>query len=77
MFHNQYIIFSCELINGSYVPEGEFVKIDGDSVPKTSEVVFIVEAKQCNQNITSVKSIATLVTLINTELENAGLKNNR
>lgn len=69
--------FSCELINGSYVPEGEFVKIDGDSVPKTTEVVFIVEAKKCNQNITSVKSIGTLVSLINNELENVGLKNNR
>ncbi|KAF5300365.1 hypothetical protein FQR65_LT00986 [Abscondita terminalis] len=36
----------CNLLNGTTVPEGEFIRFEGDAVPRSTDVVFIVEAKE-------------------------------
>ncbi|KAH8289923.1 hypothetical protein KR018_003642 [Drosophila ironensis] len=67
----------CQLTNGSYVPEGTFMELAGDAVPHSSDVVFIVEAKDCNANLTTSKSIMTVVSSIEEQLRAAKLTNNR
>lgn len=67
----------CELINGTYVNEGVFVSMKDEEVPKTTDVVFIVEAKECNKNLNTDKSMVSLVSLIETELQAVGLQGNQ
>lgn len=72
-----FLIFSCDLINGSYVPEGTFVEMRGDEVHRTADIVFIVEAKSCNKNLTESKSMGTVVAALNKELIDANITDNR
>ncbi|XP_015599666.1 uncharacterized protein LOC107269849 [Cephus cinctus] len=67
----------CTMTNGSEVPEGEFRKLDGDSVPRSTDVVFIVEAKECNRDIKTNRSIEQLVTQLNKEFNEQRLTDNR
>ncbi|XP_043065229.1 LOW QUALITY PROTEIN: uncharacterized protein LOC108101203 [Drosophila ficusphila] len=67
----------CQLTNGSYVPEGTFMELSGSEVPRSSDVVFIVEAKECNANLKESKSIMTVVSSIEEQLQAAKLTNNR
>lgn len=67
----------CELINGSYVPEGTFSCLEGHNVPKTTDVGFIVEAKDCNTNLTVGESTMAAVNSLQKELSDANLTNNR
>ena len=67
----------CSLVNGTIVPEGEFRKLEGKNVPQTTDVVFIVEAKECNRDIRQNRSIDQLVSQLNKELNDRSLKNNR
>lgn len=69
--------YSCDLINGSYVPEGQFIELKDDDVVKTSDIVFIIEAKDCNKNIAVSKSLMSVVSALNIELEDANIRNNR
>lgn len=65
------------MINGTYIPEGKFVKLTGDEVPRTTDIVFIVEAKPCNKDLTLTKSIMTIVNSLEAELTVANITNNR
>ncbi|XP_062546026.1 uncharacterized protein LOC134212310 [Armigeres subalbatus] len=67
----------CKLINGSYVPEGAFVPMKDNEIPQTTDVVFIVEAKLCNQNITTSKSVVTMVQTLHKELQELNITDNR
>ncbi|KAH8412988.1 hypothetical protein KR009_007324, partial [Drosophila setifemur] len=67
----------CQLANASYVPEGTFMELTGDTVPYSSDVVFIVEAKDCNANLTTSKNIMTVVDSIEEQLQAKKLTNNR
>ncbi|XP_055638867.1 uncharacterized protein LOC129776937 isoform X2 [Toxorhynchites rutilus septentrionalis] len=67
----------CKLINGSYVPEGTFVPIKDDEIPQTTDIVFIIEAKPCNHNITTSKSIMTMVQSLHKELLELNITENR
>uniref|UniRef100_W4VR36 Putative lipoprotein n=1 Tax=Corethrella appendiculata TaxID=1370023 RepID=W4VR36_9DIPT len=67
----------CDLINGSYVPEGTFIRMEENEIPRTAEIVFIVEAKSCNENITENKSIMTIVNALNKELTDMNITDNR
>ncbi|XP_066586148.1 uncharacterized protein Apoltp [Prorops nasuta] len=64
---------SCMMMDGSKVAEGEFRKLEGQSVPKSADVVFIVEAKECNTDIKQNRSIEQLVTQLNKELRDQQL----
>lgn len=65
------------MTNGSYVPEGSFVDLSGAEIPRSSDVVFIVEAKPCNARLKESKSIMTVVASIEEQLKAAGISNNR
>ncbi|XP_032572582.1 uncharacterized protein LOC6611837 [Drosophila sechellia] len=67
----------CQLSNGSYVPEGTFMELSGPDIPRSSDVVFIVEAKECNANLKTSKNIMTVVSSIEEQLQAAKLTNNR
>ncbi|XP_051858776.1 uncharacterized protein LOC117563530 [Drosophila albomicans] len=67
----------CQLSNGSYVPEGQFINLNGSDIPNSSDVVFIVEAKPCNANLKVSKSIMSVVSSIEEQLQAAKLTNNR
>lgn len=67
----------CLLANNSEIVEGDFIRLEDDSVPKSSDVVFIVEAKQCNKDLTGNKSIPIMVSMLSKELQSTGLRDNR
>ncbi|XP_030377336.1 uncharacterized protein LOC115626195 [Scaptodrosophila lebanonensis] len=67
----------CQLSNGSYVPEGTFIELSDADTPRSSDVVFIVEAKPCNENLTDTKNILGVVSSIEEQLQAAQIKNNR
>lgn len=70
-------IFSCNLINGSYVAEGSIFELNGDDVPKTTDVVFIIEAKHCNHNFTVNKNIEVVIAAMEKAFAEVGLQNIR
>lgn len=69
--------FSCNLINGSYVPEGTFISFSESDAPSTADIVFIVEAKPCNKDIGKTKSMISVVSALEKELVNINITNNR
>ncbi|XP_044741918.1 apolipophorins-like [Chrysoperla carnea] len=71
------VCVQCQLINGTEVPEGQFLNLDAESVPKSADIVFIVEAKECNANISTKRNINQVVSLIQKELTDLKLANNR
>ncbi|XP_015173164.1 PREDICTED: uncharacterized protein LOC107064693 [Polistes dominula] len=81
VFHNTYLRIpdrctTCTMINNTQIAEGEFKKLEGDTVPKSTDIVFIVEAKECNRNIRQNRSIEQLVNQLNKELKDKGLTSN-
>lgn len=70
-------MLSCQLINGSFVPEGTFIDIGRDAAPSASDVVFIVEAKECNRDVYATKNLGLLIGALQKELVAAQLTNNR
>lgn len=67
----------CQLINGTDLPEGEFIMFQDDEVPQSADIVFIVEAKDCNANISIQRNINQLINLLNKELTELKLVDNR
>lgn len=67
-------IFSCNLINGSYVAEGSIFELNGDDVPKTTDVVFIIEAKHCNHNFTVNKNMQVVIAAMEKAFAEVGLQ---
>lgn len=52
-------------------------ELSGANVPKTTDVVFIVEAKSCNHNLVANKNIATIVSALEKAFGEVGLSNAR
>ncbi|KAK5639713.1 hypothetical protein RI129_012205 [Pyrocoelia pectoralis] len=67
----------CNLLNGTTVPEGEFIRFEGDAVPRSTDVVFIVEAKECNKDLKSKRNMDILIDLIHKELIEMNITDNR
>ncbi|XP_050313934.1 apolipophorins [Anthonomus grandis grandis] len=67
----------CKLLNGTEVREGDFIRQYGNTLPRTADVVFIVEAKKCNKNLKERKNFKTVVESINQELAELNITNNR
>lgn len=68
---------SCNLINGSYVPEGTFISFNESDAQNTADIVFIIEAKPCNKDIVKTKSMISVVTALEKELNDMNITNNR
>lgn len=71
------VFYRCNLLNGSQVTEGRIVRLEGDTVPQSADVVFIVEAKDCNGRLRSKNKIDALMEAVNSEFAAANLTNNR
>nr|XP_003701542.2 PREDICTED: uncharacterized protein LOC100880818 isoform X1 [Megachile rotundata] len=81
-FHDTYLRIpdactSCSMFDGSQVAEGEFRRLEGERVPKSTDVVFIVEGKECNRGVKENRSIEHLVAQLNKEFRDQGLTDNR
>lgn len=59
------------------MPEGTFITLEGNDIPMTTDVVFIIEAKPCNRDVTINKNLNSLVSTLNKELNDINIKNNR
>ncbi|XP_049547862.1 uncharacterized protein LOC125959115 [Anopheles darlingi] len=68
---------SCQLLNGTFVPEGMFVNLTDNAVPAAADIVFIVEAKPCNERFVHMKSIKLLVEAITQELKELSISDTR
>lgn len=82
MFHDTYlripdVCSNCSMMDGDQVAEGQFVKLEGDRVPTSTDVVFIVEGKECNRNVKENRSVDQLITQLSKELRDHGLTDNR
>lgn len=51
--------------------------IGEQSTPNVSDVVFIVEAKECNRDVFAAKNLGVLISTLQKELVAANLKSNR
>lgn len=68
---------SCTMVNGSEVAEGQFRRLEGENVPMSTDVVFIVEGKSCNRDIKQNRSMEQLVSQLSKELKDQGLEDAR
>lgn len=57
--------------------EGDFIQIKGNAVPQSSDIVFIIEAKECNNFSLRRKNMPSIVSTIAKELQDVGIINNR
>lgn len=82
MFYDTYLRIpdrctTCSMMDGSQVAEGRFKRLESGTVPQSTDVVFIVEAKSCNRDIKLNSSMELLITQMNKELNDRGLTGNR
>ncbi|XP_031778090.1 uncharacterized protein LOC100118388 isoform X3 [Nasonia vitripennis] len=84
MFHDTYLRIPdqctpCRMseLGELDVPEGDFRKLEGEAVPSSADVIFIVEAKECNRGLRRSRGVDQLVAHISRELGEAGLRENR
>jgi hypothetical protein len=64
----------CELPNGSFISEGDFTTLHEDSIQPSVDVVFIMEAKECNVNPTKKALLNTLVASMTTEFKQQSIE---
>lgn len=57
------------------VIEGNFKHLEGRSVPQSSDIVFIVEAKPCNEDLLAKKNIQQLLTALGKEASSSKFVN--
>ncbi|KAG7207006.1 hypothetical protein KM043_000897 [Ampulex compressa] len=81
-FHDIYLRIpdmctTCGMMDGSQVAEGQFKKLEGETVPRSADIVFIVEAKECNRGLRGNSSIELLIVQLNKEFRDQGLAGNR
>ncbi|XP_025074116.1 uncharacterized protein LOC105427375 [Pogonomyrmex barbatus] len=68
---------TCTMMDDSQVAEGRFKRLEGDKVPRSADIVFIVEAKNCNYDMKLNSSMELLITQLSKELNDQGLTGNR
>lgn len=68
---------SCTMVDGSQVAEGRFKRLEDDKVPRSADVVFIVEAKSCNRDMKLNSSMELLITQLDKEMNDRDLTENR
>lgn len=51
--------------------------MEGPSVPMSTDVVFVMEAKECNQYMRDRRMVHTFASILSKELKSAGLEKNR
>ncbi|RZC41779.1 VWD domain containing protein [Asbolus verrucosus] len=71
------VCVKCNSPNGTQLKEGQFIQLDAPDLPQSADVVFIIEAKDCNKNLRKAKNFDNVVELLNKELLGYNLTNNR
>ncbi|XP_045482614.1 uncharacterized protein LOC123686485 [Harmonia axyridis] len=66
----------CHLPNGSLIYEGELARFTSQNTQPSADVVFLVESKRCNENVTS-KNMKMLFDSLDAELEAKSFTGNR
>ncbi|XP_072402619.1 uncharacterized protein Apoltp isoform X1 [Diabrotica undecimpunctata] len=66
----------CNLLNGTQIQEGDFIRLQGSDVPQSADIVFIIEAKMCNKDLKKSRNFDLLVELIEKELDDLKIRNN-
>ncbi|VVC30431.1 Hypothetical protein CINCED_3A001550 [Cinara cedri] len=67
----------CNAGNNSEITEGEFLRFNESQVPQSADIVFIVEAKECNRNFAEKRNVHTMLTMLTKELHDVGMTNNK
>lgn len=67
----------CNLMNGTEILEGIFVEMKKEDLPMSTDVVFIVEAKECNGDLRKKKNLDTFVSILDKELSSLGFVETR
>lgn len=57
--------------------EGEFIILKDDSVPRSADIVFIVEANRCNVHVRRDRKIDIIVENLEKELDTLNITDNR
>lgn len=57
--------------------EGNFMQLRNNAVPQSSDIVFIVEAKECNRNIKHKRNMDSVISLLLKELTDLKITSNR
>lgn len=57
--------------------EGTFKHLEGRAVPQSGDVVFIVEAKSCNEDMLNKKNMQLLIQSLSKEFISNGFTRNR
>lgn len=65
------------MVNGTFVAEGQMFDLRDDEIPKTTDVVFIVEAKSCNHNLTGSKNFENVIGTLEKAFGEVGLSDIR
>ncbi|XP_076235875.1 apolipoprotein lipid transfer particle [Calliopsis andreniformis] len=81
-FHETYLRIpdactTCTMVNGTQVAEGQFRRLENGNVPMSTDVVFIVEGKECNRDIKQNRSMEQLILQLNKEFRDQGLADSR
>jgi len=71
------ICVKCESVNGTELVEGDFQHLNSSAVPQSSDIVFIVEAKECNRNMKRKRNMDSLISLLLKELTDLKITSNR
>nr|XP_022900792.1 uncharacterized protein LOC111413892 [Onthophagus taurus] len=68
----------CKLENGTTIPEGKFITMKDHEIPRTTDVVFIVEGKNCNSDLKALKKkVEAIVEHLEKELLRLNITRNR
>lgn len=65
----------CKSSSGKILEEGTFSEIL--DIPNATDVVFLVEAHECNKNIRKERNIDMLLSTLESKLQENGFTNNR
>uniref|UniRef100_A0A1B6DM97 VWFD domain-containing protein n=1 Tax=Clastoptera arizonana TaxID=38151 RepID=A0A1B6DM97_9HEMI len=72
-----YYCVNCSLQNGSYFQEGKFIEIKSDVGSYSTDIVFIIEAKECNKEISEKRHLPVFLSILTKELQLLGIENSR
>lgn len=64
-------------MNGSAVPEGKFVTLEDNAIPKSADIVFIVETKSCNENLRHRRNMDLVIESLHKELMDLNINDSR
>lgn len=65
------------MVNGTELVEGDFQHLHNSAVPQSSDIVFIIEAKECNRNMKHKRNMDSFIYLLLKELTDLKIASNR